>query len=298
MNSDDPTGNDILKGGAGNDFLFGNAGNDTLRGGSGDDNLAGDGFGSAGTDKLYGEAGNDILSGGEGDDLIDGGKGSRDRIRILDDQDGDEVITIDLALQTSTGQGNDDLVSIEHVWGARWHDNIIIGSKLANSLIGGDENDDIDGGSGNDRIHAGADGDTVAGGIGNDLIAGGEGNDVITGDGGKDMFYFAEKGSANIDRITDFSSKDDQLYMYGDAATSIPIMTGKITGAMFKVLQGSATVDGNDRYIYDAATGILYFDRDGSGGEARQELLSLDIGTKLTAADIEIHNEMNTFAFL
>jgi Ca2+-binding RTX toxin-like protein len=298
LNSDEPAGNDILKGGAGNDYLFGNAGNDTLRGGSGDDNLAGDGFEDAGADKLYGDAGNDILSGGEGDDLLDGGKGGHDRIRILDDQIGEQVITIDLALQTSTGQGNDDLVSIEHAWGARWHDNIIIGSKLANSLIGGEEEDDIDGGSGNDRIHGGGGDDTVAGGIGNDLIAGGEGNDVITGDAGEDMFYFYEKGSAHLDHISDFSSRDDQIYMSGEAALGIPILTGKIKGDMFKVLENGASVDNSDRYIYEAATSILYFDRDGNGSELRQEILSLEIGTKLAAKDIEIHNEMNTFSFL
>lgn len=297
MNADSPAGNDILKGGAGNDFLFGNAGNDTLYGGTGDDNLAGDDFGEGGADTLFGDAGNDIISGGAGDDLINGGKG-QDRIRILDEQVGDEVITTNLALQTSTGQGNDDLVSIEHVWGARWHDNIIIGSKLANSLTGGEENDDIDGGGGNDRIHGGGDNDTVAGGIGNDLLAGGEGNDVLIGGADKDMFFFYERGSAHVDHIADFSSKDDQIYVGGEASLGVPILTGKIKADMFKVLEGGASVDGNDRYIYDAATGILYFDRDGSGAEARQELLSLEIGTKLTAKDIEVHQEINTFYFL
>ena len=297
MNSDEPTGNDILKGGAGNDFLFGNAGDDTLYGGAGNDNLAGDGFGNTGADKLFGEAGSDIIAGGEGDDLINGGAG-QDRLRTLDEPVGDTVFTIDLGEQTATGQGNDELVSIEHALGALHHQNIMIGSTLANSLVGGGESDDIDGAGGNDRLHGGGGADTVTGGTGNDLMAGGEGNDVLTGDAGKDMFYFAEKGSANVDHITDFSSKDDQLYMYGEAAMSIPIMTGKIKAAMFKVLEGAAAVDNSDRYIYDAATGILYFDRDGSGAELRQELLSLEIGTKLTAADIEIHNEMNTFAFL
>lgn len=293
----DPSGNDTLKGGDGDDEVIGGGGDDKIYGGEGNDNLSGDDFGKTGADQIFGEDGNDLLAGGEGDDFINGGKG-QDRIRVLDEQTGDFVITIDLAAQTSTGQGNDDLVSIEHAWGARWHDNVIIGSKIGNSLIGGDENDDIDGAAGNDRLH-GADGtDTVVGGIGNDLIAGGLGNDTLTGDAGEDMFYFAEKGTANIDHIADFSSRDDQLYMYGEAATSIPIMTGKIKADMFKVLANGATVDGSDRYIYDAETGILYFDRDGNGSELRQELLSLEIGTKLSAKDIEIHNEMNTGAFL
>jgi Ca2+-binding RTX toxin-like protein len=291
---DEPTGNDILKGGDGDDAVHGEGGNDTVYGGKGNDNLTGDSLDSAGDDKLFGDAGNDWLSGGEGNDVLNGGKG-QDRVLIHNDL-GDFTFTINLAEQTVTGQGNDELISIEHASGSRWHDNIIIGSKAVNSLIGGEHNDTIDGAAGNDKLHGASDADTVIGGAGNDLIAGGEGNDMLTGNAGKDMFYFAETGAAHSDQITDFTSKDDQIYLSVYAAAGL--LTGKVKSQMFKVLENGATVDNDDRYIYDKAEGILYFDRDGSGGSAREEVASFEIGTTLAAKDLEVRQDIGTSSFL
>lgn len=291
---DDPAGKDVLKGGDGDDEVHGGGGNDKIYGGKGNDNLNGDALGATGNDKIYGEAGNDLISGGDGDDLIDGGKG-QDRIRVIAQQTDDLHIIINLAKQIATGQGNDTLKSIEHAWGSNFHDNVLIGSKGANSLIGGQHVDTIDGGKGNDRLHGGNGDDVVTAGAGNDLIAGGEDNDTLTGSGGKDNFYFAELGTAHMDEITDFSSKDDQIYLSGYAAFGL--LTGKVKGEIFKLL-GNGGVDGNDRYLYDRDTGILYFDRDGNGSEARQAILQLEEGTKLVAGDLEVRHDINTYSFL
>lgn len=293
--TDDPVGNDTINAGDGDDEVHAGSGNDKVYGGAGNDNLNGDDLGGTGNDKIYGEDGNDIISGGNGNDLIDGGNG-QDRVRFLTQQTGDYVVTIDLARQTATGQGDDRLKSIEHASGATWHDNVLIGSKISNSLLGGERSDTIDGAAGNDRMNGNGDDDVLNGGVGNDLIAGGEESDTLIGGSGKDNFYFAETGVAHMDEITDFKAKDDQLYFAGNAAYGL--VTGKIRGEEFKILENGASVDGNDRYLYDPETGILYFDRDGSGGQTRQELLQLEIGTKLAAGDIEVHHEINSLSFL
>jgi Ca2+-binding RTX toxin-like protein len=54
----------------------------------------------------------------------------------------------------------------------------------------------------------GAGNDTVTGGTGDDVLVGGTGNDILTGGGGNNRYVFAESGAANLDTITDHSTKD------------------------------------------------------------------------------------------
>jgi hypothetical protein len=44
--------------------------------------------------------------------------------------------------------------------------------------------------------------------------------------------------------------------------------------------------DGNDRFVYHKATGILAYDKDGAGRVAEIAILKLKAGTVLTHADL------------
>jgi Ca2+-binding RTX toxin-like protein len=292
--TDSPGGKDVLKGGEGDDELRGNGGNDLLYGGNGGDILRGDDLGEKGNDKLYGQAGSDTLSGGEGNDRLDGGK-DQDRVQIQDMQTGDQIFRIDLKKQIAMGQGTDKLVSIEHATGGAWHDNIIIGSNGINSLLGGNRNDTLNGLGGSDRIYGGDGNDRIVGGAANDLIAGSEGKDVLTGNAGKDVFVFSEVGSDHADRISDFSSKDDTIYLNNKAAYGLYV-PGTLAEGAFKVL-GSSALDDDDRVLYDKKSGSVYFDRDGDGSSERELIFTVKRDLKLTADDFEIRPDITIYSF-
>ena len=81
------------------------------------------------------------------------------------------------------------------------------GGSIATVTITGDAADYLDGGAGNDTIYGGGGNDTIIGGIGNDTLSGGTGADI---------FKFSEMGSANLDKILDFSNAEgDKIDLSG-----------------------------------------------------------------------------------
>jgi Ca2+-binding RTX toxin-like protein len=128
-------GADTVSGEDGNDFVTGGTRADLVLGGRGQDRL----FGNRDDDVLSGERGNDVLKGGGGDDTLDGGSGddflkggsgadvfefmgqSTGRDRIVDFEDGidlirmtgltfDDVDIADVALGTQIGTSAGDVV--------------------------------------------------------------------------------------------------------------------------------------------------------------------------------------------
>ena len=101
-------GNDTILGGGGVDTLAGGDGNDSIIGGAGNDSISGD----AGDDTLTGGDGNDTFIGGAGDDVIDIGTG----VDSVSGGDGNDAIVItDITVLESTdfidgGDGTEDSV--------------------------------------------------------------------------------------------------------------------------------------------------------------------------------------------
>lgn len=152
---------DLIYGGIGNDIIYGYDGGDTLYGGWDDDTLYGGLqpdilYGEDGNDSLYGEADNDMLHGGFGDDLLDGGDGY-DWAVYWNSTSG---VMVDLRAGTATGEGEDELVSIEAV----------IGSDQEDILIGNAGPNNLEGGWGNDTIYATTGIDVLEGGDGFDTL--------------------------------------------------------------------------------------------------------------------------------
>jgi len=135
------------------------------------------------------------------------------------------------------------------------------------------ENDDskpegeIRGGNGNDRL---------SGSTGDDILAGGLGKDVLTGSAGKDAFVLdAKLGKSNVDRITDFSVKDDTIQLAQSVFKGIG-KKGVLTKGAFWT--GTEAHDTNDRIIYDAKSGNVYFDADGNGAKAAVKVANIGSG--------------------
>lgn len=158
-----------------------------------------------------------------------------------------------------TGSGND----------------VLVGNAVANFLSGGDGFDLLEGGAGNDELLGGKNGDELHGGQGDDLLRGGngldtliggEGNDtllgalgtdVLTGGAGANVFRFntALDGLINIDTITDFKAGIDKIEL-----------SASIFGAF--AAQVGSSVGLNQNLTYNAASGTLFYDADGSGVHA------------------------------
>ena len=180
-------GNDTINGGEDNDTISGNTGNDLISGNDGDDLLKG----NAGNDQLSDGLGNDVVEGSSGDDVVDAGEGNDsynggsgfDTIDFSGAADG---MTIDLSKKSATGMGQDVVWNFEQVIGSGF-DDVMKGSKAAETLVGG---------SGNDTLRSLGGADTLTGGAGSDTFAF-SASDVVS-----------PTKHLGIDRITDFSLED------------------------------------------------------------------------------------------
>jgi serralysin len=265
--SDTLTGNEVgnrLSGNGGDDILSGGAGDDDLNGGVGDDTM----IGGAGDDTLRGEAGADVLDGGAGADRMEGGGGD-DTYTV--DNDGDIAIegysggidqvnssvSYSLVYQhieklTLTGSGNTNAT----------------GNGKANILIGNSGNNVLDGGTGDD------------------LLSGGGGSDTLTGGKGYDTFEFDQPLVAGVvTTITDFAPGADRVALSLSIFTQAGAVGPLAADAFF---DGTAAHDADDRIIYNASTGALLYDADGSGAEAATTFATLAPGLALSASDFKI----------
>lgn len=216
----------------GHDSISIHNGNDTVYGGYGSDVVFDRGIGN---DTFYGEIGNDYFVAGKGNDTFNGGEGT-DRVSY---ELSEQIVALDLQTGFAISEGIDTLVSVEDARGGIGNDTLL-GSSVANFLIGGDGNDRLDGrghddrldgGQGNDTLIGGTGQDSLLGGVGNDtlkgdqdrsypsydrypndVLTGGQGNDVMIGGRGADKFAFTSRSDFdNYDTITDFQHGADKI---------------------------------------------------------------------------------------
>lgn len=250
------SGSDSVDGSSGRDKIFSSHGNDTVAGGSGSDYVRG----GLGDDKLSGGSGNDTIFAGVGDDKIDGGGGA------------------DLIY----GQGGADVVK---------------GLSGDDTIVGGFDNDTIDGGEGADRllgdkgtdsINGGVGDDTIMGGTGDDTIVGGEGKDLLVGGDGRDSFVFdVAVNSSNVDSISDFTSWYDIIVLDNSVFTELRSIT--LPESAFSINRFGKAMDANDRIIYEAETGKLFYDPDGNTGVAAIHFATLGSGLSLSSSNFMIY---------
>jgi Ca2+-binding RTX toxin-like protein len=108
--------------------------------------------------------------------------------------------------------------------------------------------------------------DTIYGMGGDDRLIGGDGIDSLFGGTGKDVFVLQPNG-AHYDIINDFVSVDDQVEISA-SLFGINLLPGFLTGKQAIANTTGLATDGGDdstRFIYNTATGTLFFDADGTG---------------------------------
>ena len=123
---------------------------------------------------------------------------------------------------------------------------------------------------------------TIVGNDGNNTIDGLGGNDTLTGRAGNDIFAFdSALGPSNVDTITDYSVANDTIRLENAILTALA--AGPLPAGAFR--NGAAAADGDDRIIYDSASGFLYYDADGLNGAAAKAFAKVTAGLALTEAD-------------
>jgi Ca2+-binding RTX toxin-like protein len=314
-------GADTMSGGNGADTIHGNGGADSLIGGEGNDQIFAFGAsdaarldGGAGDDLLQGSSANDTLSGGDGDDTLNGGLGNDS----LTGGAGNDVFIVNSAGDVVRDTAGTDtillhaasinlaFVNVENVFGDLAGQAFsITGNNAATNLVGGslndsiyalqstdtvyglDGNDRLDGGSENDLIDGGNGSDTIIGGTGDDTVVSGLGNDSLNGGSGADHFIFnTALGTANVDRIQSYNVTDDTILL-DDAIFTALGSPGALAAGAFKA--GAAATDADDRIIYNATTGALFYDQDGNGATAAVQFATLtSITGTITHADFLI----------
>ncbi|TGQ63624.1 MAG: hypothetical protein E5V49_04280 [Mesorhizobium sp.] len=149
--------------------------------------------------------------------------------------------------------------------------------------------DPTHGTTGNDTFVGTAAADTYDALAGNDTLRGLGGNDVLTGGKGEDTFVFdTAYGPGNVDTLTDFDAEHDALYLdnavfttLGSGSLSSPT---QVTSGYFELREHAE--HSNDHLLYNRATGILYYDPDGSKSTPQVEIAHLEPGAALTYHDV------------
>ncbi len=230
--------------------------------------------GGRGGDSLQGGAGSDFLNGGGEADTLAGGAGD-DRYRV--DHAGDVVIE-------AQDEGT-DIVAAFVDWTLPDHVETLqlgglaplsgTGNALDNRISGNDAGNALGGQGGSDVLMGAGGADTLSGGAGLDLLAGGD---------GADWFLFGD-ATEGPDRITDFVAGVDVIVVSAAGFGIVP-PPGALPAPLpeehvvVRVGNGSTAPTGTPQFIYNTATGLLFFDSDGQGGAAPvriAELLGLPV---------------------
>ena len=229
-----------------------------INGTSGNDTLSG----TAGNDTINGLGGNDLFLAGStgGADVINGGAGT-DSIEFKARATSPVVVDFGVGTITGGSAGTISFTSVERVVVGNFNDRLT-GNDSAQNLAG----------------QAGADTLTGAGGV-----------DTLWGGAGADTFIFREMGTANADRISDWTSASDKVHLDDAAFTAIGALGNfAASDARFKANATGTATDTSDRVVYNTSTGQLYYDADGSGGGAAQLIATFSGNPLVAAGDIVV----------
>ena len=227
--------------------------------------------GSSSDQTIHGGEFDDTLSGTGGNDRLAGGGGGAD---MLHGGTGKDWAYYDVAKagvraslaspDTNTGEAASDwYTSIENLQGSAFADTLV-GNNLDNRL----------------RCDDGA--NKLSSCSGDDVLVGGSGHGRLIGGKGADAFQFSSLSSTGSDTITDFTSGVGRIVL--DDVFGLP----GGTRAPDSFVVGGTAQDADDRLIYDALTGKLFFDADGTGASAQVLIATLKAAPTLTAGDFQV----------
>ena len=159
--------------------------------------------------------------------------------------------------------------------------------ESGNDVVSGTANKDVlVGGAGTDVLTGNAGSDRLLGGAGADTLIGGTGSDTLIGGASRDTFIFdTSPGTAGVDTIRDFQHGVDHIVLRSSVFSNVGAL-GHLGASHFHV--GTEATTAAQGILYDAATGDLFSDADGSGAAAAVLFAHLTAGLALTAGDFLI----------
>jgi Ca2+-binding RTX toxin-like protein len=260
--------------------------------------------GAGENDALDGQGGNDMLTGGTGNDTITGGDGTD--IAVFSGRSSDYTITtgrnglIISDNRTTGGDGIDQLTDVEfaifsdHLYTLPTNTPTTPGSTepqvhptpdapvMPEPRVPAAAAVPIEAAATPLNLKGSKKADILVGGAGNDQLNGGLGRDKLTGGDGADVFVFSTKLKSNLDRITDFDAATDTIRL--SKAVFGQLQKGSLAAEAFRV--GKKALDADDRVLFNAKTGTLSYDADGSGdAHAAITFAQLKAKAALTSAD-------------
>ena len=128
--------------------------------------------------------------------------------------------------------------------------------------------------------------DVLIGNAKANVLTGGAGADTLTGGAGADVFRFVTTAQGG-DTLTDFTSGSDKIQVVSANFGALPV--GTLASTRF--VSGSAPValDANAVFLYNATTGVLTFDSNGSGAGGTAVVATLASGFRtLVAGDLQV----------
>jgi Ca2+-binding RTX toxin-like protein len=325
-------GHDFIAGSGNDTYVGSSADNDTLEYSSTDEPqsgaltliMTGDGNGTAtdpwgdtdtfsGIERVRGTVGADTIimddddrndvTGGAGDDTLDGGAGTRDRLRYDQESWMGSVqgVTVDLADGTATDSFGDadSIAGFEQVWGTNF-DDTLQGDDGDNWLEGRGGDDLLEGRDGDDGFLAGAGDDTILGGDGfdeavyDDQVTTGidadlAANTVADGSGGTDTLDSIEaiRGSEFDDTIR---GDDQNNSLEGDAGDDL--LEGRAGEDDLRGGAGDDTLNGgDDQDRLRPGAGIDLIDGGANGLEWRTDELIYDDDEATTGVTVTFTDE-------
>ncbi|MBF9196674.1 calcium-binding protein [Microvirga terrestris] len=225
---------------------------------------------------IVGNEGSNILHGKGGATRMEGG-GGNDVYHV--DNAGDQVVDssgydVVYASTTFTLSADSDIDFVYLTGSAA----SLTGNSRDNILLGTGAKNTLNGGAGHDRIY---------GKGGKDLVIGGSGND---------KFIFDTKiAKSNTDTIKDFKSSADDLWLENSLFKSNKSLYASIKkGTESKPLKlkkafftlGDEAKDRDDFFVYNKKSGVLSYDKDGSGSAGMTEIAKLSNKTTLKYTDL------------
>lgn len=318
---DGGTGNDVLSGQSGNDTIYGQDGTDTINGGAGADLLIG---GPGGDTIVVDHAGDNVVESRswDGTDLVIASvdfRMGRDHIENLELR-GTAILGAGNGLTNDIRGNNEDNIldggkNNDTLTGGAGNDTYLVrapGDLVVEAKGSGDadvvkafrayeltanverlylqtlRNDAGQGIAGVNGIGNALD-NLIVGNPFDNVIVGREGSDTLRGQAGADTFVFDRRISAqNIDRIMDFNTntanEGDRIAIKQSIVSDSGLRTGPLAAGHLAF--GTRALDGNDRFVFDAATGRLWYDADGVGGQAQRLMATFEQDAQLSGSDI------------
>ncbi len=217
--------------------------------------------------QLFGSWLADLLDGGAGDDSLYG-------------QSGDDIFVVESIrdrIFESPGGGKDTVRSA-----VTW----TLGDDLESLVLTGTGAITGRGNAADNLIRGNGAANPLSGAEGADTLGGADGMDRLTGGTGADWFLFDTPPNAvtNVDRILDFIPGEDRIAL--DGGVFAGLAAGPLAPAAFAA--GSAATTAAHRILYQASTGRLSHDADGTGPGAPVLFAIVTAGLALTSDDVVV----------